>query len=147
MGGTRLAVDSGGALPLEAVQTDGVRARPDVNAMASRSGRSVAVLLWNYHDDDLPAPAAPVDVALTALPRGNVTVTEYRVDADHGNAYEAWKRMGEPQPPSAQQIQALRAAARFAPAAPSSRAAVSDGTLTRRLTLPRQGVALLTVTW
>ncbi|MEO7276256.1 MAG: beta-xylosidase [Vicinamibacterales bacterium] len=147
MGGTRLAVESSGALALDAVQTDGVRARPDVNAMASRAGRSVAVLVWNYHDDDLPAPAAAVDLAISALPKGNVTVTEYRVDADHGNAYEAWKRMGEPQPPTAQQITTLKNAARFVPAAPSSRATVSDGTLTRRLTVPRQGVTLVTVTW
>jgi len=147
MGGARLAVDSSGALPLDAVQTDGVRARPDVNAMASRSGRSVAVLVWNYHDDDLPAPAASVDLAINALPTGTVQVAEYRVDADHGNAYEAWKRMGEPQPPTAQQIAELKHAARFAPAAPAQRATVSAGTLTRTITLPRQGVSLVVVTW
>ena len=147
MGGTRLAAESSGALTLDGVQTDGVRARPDVNAMASRSGRSVAVLLWNYHDDDVPAPAATIDLSLRALPAGSVTVTEYRVDAEHGNAYEAWKKMGEPQPPTAAQITALKQAARFTPAAPAQRATVAAGTLTRTITLPRQGVSLVLVAW
>ena len=147
MGGDRLTVDSSGALPLDAIQTDGVRAGPDVNAIASRNGRSVAVLLWNYHDDDLPATAATIDVTVAALPAGHVTVTEYRVDADHGNAYEAWKRMGEPQPPSAPQIRALKDAARLAPSAPAQGVAVTSGTWTRTVTLPRQGVALVTLTW
>jgi xylan 1,4-beta-xylosidase len=147
MGGQRLAVDSSGALPLAAIEKDGVRAAADVSAIASRNGKSVTVLLWNYHDDDLPAAPASVDLTVGALPTANVTVTEYRVDAEHGNAYEAWKRMGEPQPPSAAQITELKAASRFAPAAPAQRVAVASGSLTRTITLPRQGVALLTVTW
>ena len=147
MGGNRLAVESSGALTLDAVQTDGVRARPDVNAIASRSGSSMAVLLWNYHDDDLPAMPATIDLTVSALPAGTVTVTDYRVDADHGNAYEAWKRMGGPQPPTAEQLRALRDAARFAPASPAQRIAVPAGTLTRSIALPRQGVALVMVNW
>ena len=147
MGGNRLAVESSGALTLDAVQTDGVRARPDVNAIASRSGSSMAVLLLNYHDDDLPATPATIDLTVSALPAGTVTVTDYRVDADHGNAYEAWKRMGGPQPPTAEQLRALRDAARFAPASPAQRIAVPAGTLTRSIALPRQGVALVMVNW
>ena len=38
--------------------------RPDVNALATRSGRDLTILVWNYHDDDLPAPAAPVEIVV-----------------------------------------------------------------------------------
>ena len=55
MGGDRVQVTSSGGLPLAAVRDTGVRERPDVNALASRQDRSIAVLVWNYHDDDKPA--------------------------------------------------------------------------------------------
>src|SRR5687768_4335610 len=50
--GDRVTVESSGALPLNLVRDTGVRERPDVNALASRSERTVSILLWNYHDDD-----------------------------------------------------------------------------------------------
>ena len=78
----------------------GVRDRPDVNALASRSERTIAILVWNYHDDDVPAPAADVELLVDGVPGQSVEVTHERVDAAHGNAYEAWRRMGSPQSPS-----------------------------------------------
>ena len=45
------------------------RARnPDVSALASLDGNKLAVLVWHYHDDDVPGPDASVDVALENLP-------------------------------------------------------------------------------
>ena len=59
MGGERLAVDSSGALPLDAIRDDGVRDAPDVAALASRErAMRSPCCVWNYHDDDVPAPAA-----------------------------------------------------------------------------------------
>ena len=147
MDGNRLAVESSGAMPLDRTRDGGVRDQADVNALASRSDRAVAILLWNYHDDDLPAPPAEVDVAVDGVPSGNVRVTEYRVDADHSNAYEAWKRMAQPQPPTAAQIETLKQAAELKPATPPRQQRTVDGKLTMPLTLPRQGVMLVTLTW
>ena len=57
MGGDRVRSRAAARVPLEIVRDTGVRDRADVNALASRrSGRDLAVLVWNYHDDDLPAP-------------------------------------------------------------------------------------------
>ena len=85
-----------------------------------RSDHAIAVLVWNYHDDDVPAPAADVDLLVEGVPRKAVEVTHDRVDATHSNAYEAWKRMGSPQAPTRAQFQDLEragtaAAARTAP--------------------------------
>ena len=57
--------------------------------------RTVSVLVWHYHDDDLPAPPATDRLSPSArCPPATPPSTEYRIDAEHGNAYEAWKRMG-----------------------------------------------------
>ena len=61
--------------------------------------RSIAVLVWNYHDDDLPAPDAAIGLTIAGVPAASVKLAHYRVDRDHSNTYEAWKKMGSPQPP------------------------------------------------
>jgi xylan 1,4-beta-xylosidase len=103
MGGDFLSVESAGALPLETVRDNGLRGQPDVNAIATRKERTLSVLVWHYHDDDVPAAAAEVELVVDHVPDGPVTVEHFRVDADHSNAYEAWKRMGAPQKPTADQ--------------------------------------------
>ena len=61
MGGERVAAESSSAAPLESIRDAGVRGSPDVNALASRQDRAISVLVWNYHDDDLPAAPAEVE--------------------------------------------------------------------------------------
>ena len=147
MGGDRVSSSSSGALPLDAVRETGVRDRPDVNALASREARSAAVLVWNYHDDDRPAPDAPVELVIKGLPAGRVRVTHHRVDRDHSNSYAVWQKMGSPQPPSPQQITALEAAAQLQQLEPPKQLAVKDGVVTMTFALPRQGVSLVKLTW
>src|SRR5207248_8282177 len=91
MGGDRVSVVSTGALSLEAVRDSGVRAYPDVAALASRSEREIAVLVWNYHDDDLPAPTAPVDMRLDGVSIGAPSITHYRLYDEYSNVYVVWK--------------------------------------------------------
>ena len=147
MSGNRVAVDSTGGLPLDDVRDRGVRMRPDVNALATRDARSVSVLVWNYHDDDLPAPAADVKLQIRGLPAGRPTLTEYRVDTDHSNSYSAWKKMGSPQPPTPAQYAELERASRLQTMGAPARVNVVDGQVVVTLTLPRQGVSLVRLTW
>ena len=53
---------------MEEIRDKGVRGAPDISALAARSARSATVLMWNYHDDDLPAPAAPITLTIEGLP-------------------------------------------------------------------------------
>ena len=147
MGGEFVSVDSSGALPLESVRDVGVRQEPDVSAIATRKERTVAVLVWNYHDDDVPAPAAEVDLVVEHVPIGPVTVDHHRVDAAHSNAYEAWKRMGAPRTPTADQYAQLEKAGQLASIAPPQRLEASGGRVRLAFTLPRQGVSLVTIAW
>jgi xylan 1,4-beta-xylosidase len=68
MSGQRLAVRSSAGLTGAAIQATNVRTAPDVSAQASLDDHKLAVLIWHYHDDDVPGPAAAVDLNLTGLP-------------------------------------------------------------------------------
>ena len=147
MGGDRVSVVSSGALSLEAVRDSGVRAYPDVAALASRSEREIAVLVWNYHDDDLPAPPAQVDLQIDGVPIGEPTITHYRIDAQHSNAYEVWKKLGSPQSPTAPQYRELERAGQLQLLEPARRVPTASGRVVVTFALPRQGVSLVKLAW
>ncbi len=147
MGGNRVAVESSGALPVEMVRDRGVADTADVSALATRQNRSATVLVWNYHDDDVPAPDADVELAITGLPDGAVTSTHYRVDREHSNAYEVWKKMGSPEQPTAQQYTQLEQAGQLQTLSTAERLVVVRGSIQVRFSLPRQAVSLLVLTW
>ena len=147
MGGDRVSVTSSGAMPLDTVRETGVRDRADVGALASRQTRSIAVLVWNYHDDDRPAPDSRVALTIAGVPVSRATLTHYRVDREHGNTYEAWKKMGSPQPPSREQYAALEKAGRLEELEPARQVTPAQGVVSATFSLPRQGVSLVKVTW
>jgi xylan 1,4-beta-xylosidase len=147
MRGQRVAVRNPAMLTVEEVRDRSVRGAADIGAIASRDTRSAAVLVWNYHDDDLPGPAAGIDLAISGLPDRRATMTHYRIDGDHSNSYARWKAMGSPQPPTPAQIAALERAGRLQMVSPPSPAAITAGSARASFTLPRQGVSLVTVTW
>jgi len=147
MGGRRLLVESSGTIPLEVIRDAGVRGKPDVSAMASRQERALSVLLWNYHDDDLPAPPAEIELMVEGLTSGRVQLSHYRIDADHSNSYEAWKKMGTPQNPSAAQYARLEKAGGLELLNSPERLQTSNGRVALRFILPRQGLSLCRLAW
>jgi xylan 1,4-beta-xylosidase len=147
MRGDRVAVESSGALPLDSVRERGVRGRADVNALAARAARSVTVLVWNYHDDDLPAAAADVELTITGVPARRVTLTHQRVDQQYSNSYELWKKLGSPQPPTRAQYAELEKAGQLQMLQPPKAVSVTDQRVVVPFTLPRQGVSLVKLAW
>lgn len=145
MRGDRLAVRSTGAADVQTIRDGGVRSAPDVYALATRAGRDLALLVWNYHDDDLPAAPAQVSVIIDGAAEGQPAITEYRVDQQHSNAYEAWKVMGSPQTPDTRQHAELEKAGQLQKLGPSTRQRVQHGQINLTLSLPRQGVSLVTI--
>ena len=145
MSGQRVEVESDGAVPLEVMLKDGVRARPDVAALASVDRNRVSVLVWHYHDDDVPGPAADVELVLSNLPwqKGSVRLRHFRIDDDHSNSFAEWKRMGSPQQPTAQQYARLERAGQLAALGESQKVLVRDSKATLKFELPRQGVSLV----
>jgi xylan 1,4-beta-xylosidase len=147
MSGDRVAVHSSGGLTVETVRDSSVAGRPDIYALATRAERAAAVMVFNYHDDDLPAPAAAVELTIEGLPAGRPTLTHYRVDREHGNSYEAWKKMGSPQQPTAAQYAELEQASRLHVLEAARQVTVNGGRVVVPFTLPRQGVSLITLSW
>jgi xylan 1,4-beta-xylosidase len=147
MQGERLAVESDGAVPLDAMLRRGVRGKPDVSGFASRDGNTLYVMLWHYHDDDVSGPAADAKLTLENLPvaTGMAKSEHFTIDADHSNAYAAWQRMGSPQQPTPQQYAKLERAGQLAHGEPIAPIQIRDGVVTLNLRLPRQAVSLLVV--
>lgn len=149
MGGERIAATSSGAVPLETQVRTGVREAADVDALATEQGRSAAVLVWNYHDADEPAPETPVQIAVKAIPAGvhRVLVEQFRIDATHSNAYTVWQQLGSPQQPTPEQYAQLRAAGGLQLLNPPEWLEVRDGTLHITTVTPRESVSLLRLRW
>jgi xylan 1,4-beta-xylosidase len=106
------------------------------------------VLIWHYHDDDLPGADAAVDLALTGLPfpNGGAKLTQFRIDGEHGNSYGAWLKMGSPFPLSENQFAALEKAGQLAELE-SKNISVKNGAAGLQFNLPRQGVSLFVLEW
>jgi xylan 1,4-beta-xylosidase len=149
MGGRRLPVQSTADPGLDAMLKDGVRGTPDVSALASLEGRKLSVLVWHYHDDDLPGPDATVALSVGGLSpaRGEARLSHYRIDESHSNSYAAWRKMGSPIAPSEPQYAELEAAGKLAEMGPPATVHIDGGQVAVPLALPRQAVSLLVLEW
>ncbi|WP_218025745.1 GH39 family glycosyl hydrolase [Capsulimonas corticalis] len=145
MSGDRLAVESSADAGLEAIRKHGVRLTPDISALAARDGDRLTVLVWHYHDDDVPGAPASVELRLRDLPWGDgaVTLTHYRIDERHSNAFTVWKDLGSPQEPTPAQYAQLEKAGQLTPLRDPQSVTVDSGRLETRFDLPRQAVSLL----
>lgn len=149
MSGQRLTAESDHAQTLTNIIRRGVRGEPDISALASLDGNKLCVMVWYYHDDDVPGPDAAVDLTLENLgiAGGNAKLEHYRIDENHSNAFAAWRRLGSPQSPTPEQYAQLEKDGQLGALAEPSTVTVKDSKVTLHFTLPRQGVSLLKLTW
>jgi xylan 1,4-beta-xylosidase len=149
MSGERVAASSTGEIPLKEIVTEGVRQSPDIDAFATKAEHEAAVMLWNYDDEDVPAPDAGVQVTVAGIPAGvkRVLLEYYRIDETHSNSYTVWKAMGSPQSPTPEQYAQLKAAGQLQLLTSPDWLDVSDGKVTIPTSLPRQSVSLLHLKW
>lgn len=149
MSGERVATTSAGQVPLKAIVADGVRRAPDIDAFATKAEGEAAVMLWNYDDDDVPAPDAEAQVTITGVPAGvkKALLEYYRIDETHSNAYTVWKAMGSPQSPTPEQYAQLKAAGQLQLLTSPEWLGVSGGKVTISTSLPRQSVSLMRLKW
>jgi xylan 1,4-beta-xylosidase len=149
MSGQRLAVESDGAVPLDDILRRGVRAKPDVASFASLDGKRLCVMVWHYHDDDVPGPDAAVALEVNNFPAtaGPVRMQHFRIDQEHSDAYAVWQQMGNPPQPAPEQYAWLEQAGKLAALGPPETVAVKDGKAAFQFALPRQAVSLLEFEW
>lgn len=143
--GERIAAHSDRQLSTEEIIAKGVRDQADIGTFASREGDKVVVLLWHYHDDDVPGPDADIMLSVDqADGKPMKACRQLRIDDAHGNPLKAWLAMGSPKSPSPEQIKQLQAATATKADAPQLKA--EAGVVSVTLTLPRQSVVLLEFT-
>ena len=149
MSGDRVKTSSSCAIPLDTLVGTGVRQGPDVDAFATRSTREAAVLVWNYHDVNQPAPGAPASVTIHGIPSGveRVLLEHYRIDDTHSNAYALWQKIGSPQHPTSQQYAELKAAGQLQLLISPEWLQVKNGEVKITTELPRQSISLLHLKW
>jgi len=144
MKGKRVRVDGNRMYNTKAVIDSSVRgAKSDIGALASTDGQSVTIMIWNYHDDDIKEKAEQVQLTIKNLLMKTATLTHYRIDDEHSNAYEAWKKMGSPQNPDSAQIRELESAGQLQILGKPEKVNIKAGEYKWQLLLPRQGISLV----
>jgi len=143
MRGDRVQVSGSAALPADAIIRNGVRANPDIDALAVASGGEISVMAWSYHDDDVPAGPSKVTVEIRHVTGKRLLLSHYRIDETHSNAWTAWKKMGSPQNPTPAQFAELEAAGQLQLLDSPHYVNANNGTVKIDLTLPRQSISLL----
>ena len=123
----------------------GVRQAPDVDALAGLDDRALSILIWHYHDVDLPGEPATVELNVRSLPSeaASVLVEHFRIDTDHSNAHTEWKKWARP--PGRRPIRSPRSSVpRCWPRSslPTGQR-LQGGSLRLPLVLPRQAVSLI----
>ena len=155
LGNVRLKVSSAGALPSGKVVEAGVREQPDINAIATRKnkdkdkGKEIEILVWNYHDEDILVPSAPIDLVVTGLPTDarRCLLEHFRIDSGHSNAFSAWQEMGSPQSTSRSEYRRLEDAGQLQMLSSPEWIDINRGSVHLQFTLPRQGLSLLRLAW
>jgi xylan 1,4-beta-xylosidase len=149
MSGARVMTSSSGQVPLDDILSKGVNLTPDVDALATKAQHEATVMLWNYHDDDLPAASAEVEVKIAGIPSGvkKVLLEHYRIDGMHSNSYTVWKAMGSPQAPSPEQYAQLKVAGQLELLSSPEWLDVRAGKVTIETNLPRQDTSLMRLKW
>jgi xylan 1,4-beta-xylosidase len=147
MKGDRVAATSTGAVSLDTILKSSVRQDPDIDALATSAPQQAAVMLWNYHDEDVAAAGSEIAVSIKGIPAHRVLLQEYRIDNDHSNAYTVWKEMGSPQSPTPEQYAKLQAAGQLQLLDSPQWITPADGEMKLKVQLPRQGLSLLRLTW
>jgi xylan 1,4-beta-xylosidase len=147
--GDRIEAVSSGAVSLGAMLAAGVRDEPDVDVIATRDEHGVSVMIWNYQDDDVAGPAARIEISMQGLPVVSrlMSMSHFRIDADHSNAYSVWKGFGSPQMPTPDQQRQLEAAGQLQQLVSSDRFSAKSGSTSIQFDLPRQAVSLIRIEW
>jgi len=148
MEGQRVPVKNATRIPLYELRTKGVHGvQADIDALAAAGKKTAGILLWNYHDDDVAAPPATIQLEIQSIPAKKVQVRHYRIDKENSNSYEVWKSMGSPAHPTEAQYKQLERAGQLKELGAAQWTPVTDGRVQLSFLLPRQGVSFVRLNW
>jgi xylan 1,4-beta-xylosidase len=111
----------------------------DEALVTRRPDGTLVIAAWNWVEPDAAGSDKSIAFDLTGISPG-AHATVRRVDGDHGDTLDAWKKMGSPAYPTAAQIESLRRASDIG--APEEQP-IRNHWLT--LTLPPRGLAVIEI--
>ena len=116
-----------------------------MSALACTQNDKVCVLVWHFHDEDVAGSSAEVTLSLNHLPDTGepLLLQHFRIDKDHSNAFEDWKRLGSPARPTPEQYAELERSSNLALLGSPEWVRPANGELALRFPLPRQAVSLV----
>ena len=147
MKGMRVHAESNRMYPLKNVLDSSIRQNPEIGALASKDKNSAAIMVWHYHDEDKKNSVEHVLLNLSNVSSKKIRFTEYRIDDEHSNSYEVWKKMGSPQNPSPAQVLELERSGQLAAVRKNEKIKTVAGKVSVQISLQRQGVSLLKFDW
>ncbi len=149
LGSGRIEATSSAKLLTEDIVAEGVRDKPDINVLAARNEREIQILIWNYHDDDIPADPAAVELIVDGIPIdvSRALLMHFRIDSEHSNAFAAWKKLGSPELLSDPMREELERAGQLQQLSSPKWVAIKDGALHISVELPRQGLSLMQLSY
>jgi xylan 1,4-beta-xylosidase len=147
MGKREVRFESSGATdPLGYADIAGRGEAADVAGFATLDENSLAILIYHQHDDWDAAGAVEIALDIANLPFADAaTVTHYRIDGAHSNAYAEWLQQGKPMYPSAEQYAAIKARDGLETLEPPQTITPSAGSIHLSFALPVHGISLLLI--
>ena len=124
---------------LHTLGTERLAEKADDVLVTRRKDGKLVIAAWNFVEPGASGPEKTVDLDLKGIANG-ARATIRRVDGQHGDTLDAWKKMGSPSFPTREQIAALRKASEMGP---PEMEPVQQHRLT--LTLPPMGLAVVEV--
>ncbi len=133
--------------PLSFRDLNGTEEGPEIDGWATCGDDEVMqILLYCHHDDWDRKEDFQIELTVDHLPMGDrVSITHYRIDSEHSNAFAEWERQGRPDWPNEGQKAAIIARSGLEFYEAPQTVSVSDGVLTRSFTLPTHGISLLEI--
>jgi xylan 1,4-beta-xylosidase len=148
MKGTRVSIVGSQMSELKAIIDSSVRGvNSDIGALATKKDHSMAIMVWNYHDDDTPSQPAPIKIIINNFPVNKASMEEYRIDEKYSNSYELWKKMGSPQHPTKKQVAKLEKAGQLQRKGAVKELPVHSGIAEINISLKRQAISLVKINW
>ncbi|RNL53425.1 GH39 family glycosyl hydrolase [Pedobacter jejuensis] len=147
MGNMRLAVQGNRMYELDDMLKSSVSGeQSDIGALATKSEKSIAIMTWNYHDDDKKSNSETLKLRVNNLPSTKAMMSIYLIDSKNSNSYEVWKAMGSPGKPTQAQINTLKKSAKLK-CVQKKMVDITGGEISVPVELERQAVALIKLDW
>jgi len=147
MNGKKLSVTCDSGLNASDIIANGEKGKNDINAIASKNGNMISIMVWNYHDDNIPGEESPVKLTINGISNKKVLVHHYRIDQQFSNSFEKWKAMGKPQNVTDGQYKELENAGQLQLYNSPRWNEAIHGKAVLEFNLPRQAVSLIQLTW